>query len=260
MWNAANAKRLNAWYESPEGDYALSREYELFQHLVSRWPRRGYTLLDVGCGTGVFLEMLWEYGFNVTGFDNNTEVLELARARLGNRVDFQLGQIDHLPFDDDSFDYVSLLSVLEYAKAPVPVLQEAIRVAKRGILVGFMNRCSAYYLLKGIPWPWVKTRRRGRWMNLWSLSRAVRTLCPDCRILSRSILFGPPSTWKATGLWGKLNCLRCSFPLGAYVGVRIDTQPQAPLTPLLLKAEEKALKTCPELRPEASRESSFDVS
>ncbi|MEG1610950.1 MAG: class I SAM-dependent methyltransferase, partial [Bilophila sp.] len=148
MWNAETAQRLNAWYLSPAGAFALVQENRMFQSLVSPWPRRGHTLLDVGCGTGVFLDMFWQHGFDVTGFDNNVEALDAARVRLGNKADFQLGQADHLPFDDKTFDYAALLSVLEYFKNPQEVLAEAIRVSERGVIVGFLNRFSAYALLE----------------------------------------------------------------------------------------------------------------
>lgn len=258
MWNLETARRLDAWYTSPVGAFALAQENRMFQTLVSPWPRRGHTLLDVGCGTGVFLDMLWHHGFDVTGFDNNTEMLDVARERMGNRADFQLGQADHLPFDDNSFDYAALLSVLAYVKNPEKVLTEAIRVAERGVIVGFLNRFSSYALLEGrFPRTPPDSRRRGRWLNLWSLSRMARRICPECRITARSVLFGPPSTWRDSRIWGRINSLQSSIALGAYVGVRIDTQPQVPLTPLLLKAREHALAVYSGLQPETSREGTF---
>ena len=86
MWNAETARFLHDWYATPEGTYAIAQENRLFQHLISQWPRRGHTLLDIGCGAGIFLEMLWHYGFDVTGFDTSTELLDMARERLGNRA------------------------------------------------------------------------------------------------------------------------------------------------------------------------------
>lgn len=99
MWNAETAQFLHDWYATPEGTYAITQENRLFQHLISQWPRRGHTLLDIGCGAGIFLEMLWHYGFDVTGLDTGTDLLDMARERLGNRAEFQLGRPEHLPFD-----------------------------------------------------------------------------------------------------------------------------------------------------------------
>lgn len=253
MWNAETAKRLNEWYGTPPGAFALALEYKLFQDLVSGWPRRGRSLLDVGCGTGVFLNMFWEYGFDVTGLDNDERTLEEARQRLGNKAEFRLGQLDHLPFDDGEFDYVALLSVLEYADDPRSILEEALRVAERGIVLGFVNAWSACRLAD-ISWPGSACRRKGRWLSPHRLARMLRELCPDCRISARSVLLGPSSTWKETSRWRRLNSLRLRLPLGGYVGIRVDTEVRRPLTPLLLSARDRALSVCSGLRPETSRD------
>ena len=102
------------------------RKTAFFNTRSLRWPRRGHTLLDIGCGAGIFLEMLWHYGFDVTGLDTGTDLLDMARERLGNRAEFQLGRPEHLPFDDEEFDYAALLTVLEYVDNPEDVLREAI--------------------------------------------------------------------------------------------------------------------------------------
>lgn len=241
MWNAETVTRLSEWYKSPSGAFALEQEYKLFQQLVSSWPRRGHTLLDVGCGAGVFLNMFWEYGFDVTGFDTSDNLVTEAKSLLGNRADFRIGPLDHLPFDAGEFDYVALLSVLEYTEDSQKVLAEAIRVAKHGLVIGFMNSWSLYRLLADLPWRKTEYRRSGRWMNLFRLERIIRTLCPDCRITSRSALLGPPETWKKRGLSKRINGLIFNLPVGAYLGVRIDTKIPPPLTPLLLKVHEQAL-------------------
>lgn len=254
MWNAATVRRLQEWYATPEGEYALSQENSLFQRLVSQWPRRGKTLLDVGCGAGVFLEMLWHYGFDVTGFDTSPELIDLARERMGNRADFQLGKSDYLPFDDKEFDYVSLLSILEYVENPEDVLAEAFRVASRGVIIGTINSFSLYHagclLRRTSPQAGHHVRR----MNMWSLSRLIRRLCPSGRIAARSVLLGPSSTWRKKGFWGRANAVQTTWPIGAYIGVCVDTQARLPMTPLLLRAKAKAYKVCSGLQPEASRE------
>ena len=46
-------------------------------------PRRGGAVLDVGCGTGIHLEMVQRYGCKLYGIDASQSMLELAKARLG---------------------------------------------------------------------------------------------------------------------------------------------------------------------------------
>ena len=254
MWNAETAQFLHNWYATPEGTYAITQENRLFQHLISQWPRRGHTLLDIGCGAGIFLEMLWHYGFDVTGLDTGTDLLDMARERLGNRAEFQLGRPEHLPFDDEEFDYAALLTVLEYVDNPEDVLREAIRVSHRGVIIGFMNSFSLYQIQRRLHRPTLEYRHRRHNLNFWSLARMVRRIRPKATLSFRSVLLGPPNTWKKEGLWGKINRLQTPLPIGAYLGLCIDTMPRVPLTPLLLRAKEKAFKVYTGLQPEASRE------
>lgn len=249
MWNEETVIRLNEWYKSPPGAFALQQEHALFQHLVSAWPRRGRTLLTVGCGTGVFLKMFWEYGFDVSGIDATEALLAEARTRF-DKADFRLGRLDHLPFDAGDFDYVALLSVLEYADDPRPLLEEALRVAARGVVVGFMNAWSLYRISAALPWRTAQHHRNGRWMTVPQVVRDLRALCPTCRITARSTLLGPPGTWKHARWAERLNRLAPHLPFGAYMGLRVDTEAQRPLTPLLLKAREQALAVCSGLRPQ----------
>ena len=143
-----------------------------------------------------------------------------------------------------------LLSVLEYADDPGAILAEALRVAARGVVLGFMNAWSLYRISAALPWQAAQNRRNGRWMSAPQVVRILRAMCPDCRITTRSALFGPPGTWKNARWAEKLNRLVPHLPVGAYMGLRVDTETQRPLTPLLLKAREQALAVCSRLRPQ----------
>ena len=178
----------------------------------------------------------------------------MARERLGNRAEFQLGHPEHLPFDDEEFDYVALLTVLEYMDNPEDVLREAIRVSHRGVIIGFMNSFSLYQIQRRLYRPTLEFRHRRHNLNFWSLARMVRRICPKAALSPRSVLLGPPITWKKEGFWGKLNSLQTPLPIGGYLGICIDTMPRVPLTPLFLRAKEKAFKVYAGLQPEANRE------
>ena len=245
MWNSEMARTLEAWYASPQGAFALGRQHYLLQRLTSQWPRRNHTIVNPGCGSGVFLEMLWHYGFDVTGVDTERDVLELAQERLGLLVSFNLCKLDALPFEDDEFDYAALFSVLEYVHNPEETLCEAMRVAKRGVIVGFMNSWSLHRFSNSIPTTIKKS------LNPFKVARMAARIAPGCRIFSRSVLLGPPSSWKDGRIWRGLNSFFSPIPFGSYVGMCIDIQPQIPLTPLLLKARER-LAVCSRFQPETA--------
>lgn len=242
-WDADTVNGYLAWMETPLGAFAMRHEQRLLYHLVSGWPRRGHTLLEVGCGPGAFLESFWEAGFDVTGLDSSEAMLHAARERLGCRADFHLGVADHLPFDDDAFDYVALLTCLEFMPDPAAVLAEAFRVASRGVVVGFLNRFSPYYLTHGMALPGLRSSvlRRANWFSVPSMYSLVRKTGVACSVTMRSALHGPTCTWRDSSVCEALNGWISLSPFGAYVGMRLDFGQRLPINPLALRARKPAV-------------------
>jgi ubiquinone/menaquinone biosynthesis C-methylase UbiE len=88
-------------------------------------------VLDIGTGSGVFAELFFRLGLDVTGIDLQEPMLEAARSFLP-KAHFQVADSDALPFGDDSFDLCFLGLVLHETKRPRRTLREAHRVcAKR---------------------------------------------------------------------------------------------------------------------------------
>jgi SAM-dependent methyltransferase len=70
-------------------------------------------------------------GAEVSGIDAAEELLAIARTRSPN-AEFQQGDIEELPFEDNSFDVVAGFNSFQYAGNPGIALAEARRVAKPG--------------------------------------------------------------------------------------------------------------------------------
>lgn len=88
-------------------------------------------LLDAGCGAGMALQIAAELGAAVAGIDASPALLEIARDRLpGARL--EQGDLEALPFEDDSFDVVTGFNAFQYAADPVAALREARRVVRPG--------------------------------------------------------------------------------------------------------------------------------
>ena len=86
-------------------------------------------ILDVGCGTGANLKMLGLYG-QAEGLDISEQAVEFCKQRgLG---DVKLGAIEDLPFEDQSFDIVTALDVIEHLDDDAAGLQEMRRVLRPG--------------------------------------------------------------------------------------------------------------------------------
>ncbi len=228
-------ERYEAWFRTPAGAFALEREKRLLHNLISPWPRRGQKLLEVGCGTGLFLKMFWETGFDVTGMDLSPAMLDASRQRLGSRVDLHLGSADHLPFEDKSYDFVAILTVLEFVEDPLVALQEAARVAKKGLIISFLNRNSLYFLETGIQWPCSgKSLLRGTHWQTWrKLRQLIVEACDPRRMTLRSVLPGPMFTWRECQPFRWMNNYVLPLGIGSYCAARVDFIAAKPLTPLL---------------------------
>lgn len=62
--------------------------------------------LDIGCGAGMAAQLASERGASVTGIDAAAPLIEVARQRTPDG-EFHVGDIEALPFDDDTFNCVT---------------------------------------------------------------------------------------------------------------------------------------------------------
>jgi SAM-dependent methyltransferase len=98
------------------------------QRIVSNLNKPRPLILDVGCGTGANLEMLSQFG-SAEGVDVSEEALAFCHARGLSSV--RLGEAEHLPYEDSSFDLVTGLDVVEHLDNDLAGLNEMRRVLRR---------------------------------------------------------------------------------------------------------------------------------
>jgi SAM-dependent methyltransferase len=91
----------------------------------------GWAVLDVGCGSGAFLELAAGRGARVAGLDASEELLAIARRRVPG-ADLRVGDMARLPFGDDAFDAVTGFNSFALAPDMAAALREAGRVARPG--------------------------------------------------------------------------------------------------------------------------------
>jgi len=114
----------------------------------------GVRILDLGCGAGLAMQMAAERGAVVTGIDAADGLLGVARSRLPD-ADLRKGDLEALPYPDDSFDVVTSFNAVQFATDPVAALREAKRVATPGGKVGIvtwgeLERCDIRLILAAI--------------------------------------------------------------------------------------------------------------
>lgn len=91
-------------------------------------------VLDIGCGSGIFCEMAAKRGARVSGLDASEHLLAIARERVQSG-DFRTGEMEELPYDNQTFDVVTGFSSFQFAANPVNALKEARRVSRTGTVV-----------------------------------------------------------------------------------------------------------------------------
>ena len=123
-------------------------------------PKSGLEWLDVGCGNGVFTEMLVERCTprSVVGIDPSEEQLAYARARPRSRAaDFRQGDAMALPFSDDTFDAAVMALVIFFVPNPSKSVAEMARVVRRG---GSVTSYGWDLLAGGLPYASLQSEMR----------------------------------------------------------------------------------------------------
>jgi ubiquinone/menaquinone biosynthesis C-methylase UbiE len=94
----------------------------------------GWTIGDLGCGTGQVTAALAPFVTKVLAIDRSGEMLQAARRRLKDcrNVEIRRGELESLPISDATLDAATLLLVLHHLPDPAEVLAEASRVVKPG--------------------------------------------------------------------------------------------------------------------------------
>ncbi|MEN9936541.1 MAG: hypothetical protein RLZZ387_3120 [Chloroflexota bacterium] len=143
--------------------------------------RDGDTVLDCGCGMGVYMMMMNRLRkLNLFGVDGDVRRLEWAESE---GVDAQLSSVDihHLPFADGTFDKILMSEVLEHLTDDRRALKEVFRILKPGGTLALSVPHANYPFLwdpinKSLEAAGVAPMRgngpvAGLWSNHWRLYR-----------------------------------------------------------------------------------------
>ena len=118
-------------WDSPSGRRRAARRSEIFARKGGLRP--GQRALEVGCGTGIFLEAAATTGADIVALDLSADLLAQARARVAaaGKVRLSLGNAEQMPFRDGSFDAAYGSSILHHLNIDA-ALAEIHRVLRPG--------------------------------------------------------------------------------------------------------------------------------
>jgi SAM-dependent methyltransferase len=138
--------------------HAASDEYDVFApeanaRLIEAIVRlagwaSGVRVADLGCGSGVFTDLLRRKGFVSIGVDISPRLVALGQSKYSD-LELIEGDAENLPFDSESFDGVLLSGLVHHFPDPRRLAAEVHRILKpRGRFVAFdPNRMNPFMWL-----------------------------------------------------------------------------------------------------------------
>ena len=101
---------------------------------IERYSHNKGSILDIGCGRGLFLSLAKERGWMPYGVELNEETAYNAKEVLG--MDIRTGELKDAGFEEGSIDVISIWHVLEHLTRPIEALRECRRILRpNGLLV-----------------------------------------------------------------------------------------------------------------------------
>jgi len=113
-------------------DNPLVQQYEAWLDAIERERPPG-RLLDLGCGTGLFLAVARRRGWQPYGVDESVEATRHAREHFG--LDPWVGEFSSFAGRGERFDVITGWDVIEHARDPVALLRQVAQcLAPEGIV------------------------------------------------------------------------------------------------------------------------------
>ena len=91
-------------------------------------PKKGYRLLDIGCGSSDFLLRAKDMGWDVTGLDFDIKAVEAAQKK---GIDVRHGSIEILNHAKEKFDFITMAHVIEHVHNPIETLKKCYNLLNK---------------------------------------------------------------------------------------------------------------------------------
>ncbi|MCX8092684.1 MAG: methyltransferase domain-containing protein [Candidatus Goldbacteria bacterium] len=135
------------WFLSPFGMYVDEKEKELL--INSMRFKRGERVLEIGCGTGRYVQYLSELELDVVGVE---PVYEMAKRALQKstikKEQIIISSYEKIPVGDNSFENVIFMHSFAFSMDKIQAIKEAYRIASKKIGIGFLNKHSLTTIFK----------------------------------------------------------------------------------------------------------------
>ena len=141
MVNDTSWNKSADWYNellNTDGTYQKDLILPNLLRLIS--PKPGEKILDLGCGQGFFSREFEKNGAKLTGVDNSSKLIEIAKNTSIKSINYFVGSADNLSFLKENFDkIVMVLSLQNMEKADLVLKECAKKIKKGGSLYVVLN-------------------------------------------------------------------------------------------------------------------------
>lgn len=131
--------RVDQWQTIYEGetfhDHVIQRRMQRCLEAVDQLGPGTGRALDVGCGAGQMALAMHQRGYDVSAVDISPGMVEATTATFAAAdatADVREADMRHLPYEDDTFAWVTGLGAIEYLTDPGEAVEEFARVARPG--------------------------------------------------------------------------------------------------------------------------------
>lgn len=157
----------------------------------------GGRLLDVGCGSGAFLSMMRDLGWDVRGVEPDEAAVRRASFDLRPRL--HAGSLESAAFDEAGFDAITMHHVIEHVPDPVATLSACARLLAPGgrLVIMTPNADALGRRIFGRRWLHWDPPRHLHLFNRRSLEEAAMRAGLD-RPAVRTTARGARWTWRAS--------------------------------------------------------------
>jgi len=136
-WAAGYEKDINEVF----GNYSPKRTVDTFIQFLTPEAR----ILDVGAGTGLVGEVLYDYGYrNIEALELSQGMLTEARKKGVYTALHQMALGDYLSIETASYDAIIAKGVMGPGHAPAKSFYELVRITKPGGYIAFTIRTDFY--------------------------------------------------------------------------------------------------------------------
>jgi ubiquinone/menaquinone biosynthesis C-methylase UbiE len=137
---------------------------------------------DIGAGTGFITAGLIRTGTKVIAVDQSPTMLETMKQNFSNtnKIDYRVGEAEHLPIDDNSVDYVFANMYLHHVENPEIAIREMSRILKTGgkLIITDLDEHTH---------EWLRTEQFDRWLGFkrddiekWYQGAGLTQVSVDC--------------------------------------------------------------------------------